>query len=648
MMKVKLSKGFFIKTFFWFLVVFFVLVYNEFARFGLPDAKGIGNRDDQSIAFFILATLLLFSTFKKYIARSFIAILFFSLTFFAVSNWWYYDFYRDFLTPGAVKLAIYAEETTMAWDGLKFKKEALFYFLSMIALMLVLFRLDKYKPKNKTLIITSLIFFTLAIQQQIALSGMEKGGLKHRGVNHISYFIKGFVPRKKFTLNDEQVEQIKKALPEKNIAIDDRKYPLYQALDKTLESSVDKKNVIIVVMESVRMAETGLYGNSAQSSTPNLDQFASQSMNFKTHYANSNQTVRGEVAILCSALDYMNGGTYSMAGDAMKTNCLPSILNQYGYETYWIHGYKKKFFNRENFFPKLGFKHLIDREIINVDKDKNEIGWGVNDREVFKDALDRLEQEDKPFFAEILTLSNHYPYLWDWGIPFPEHLSLKATLEEDEDNLYPAYKQGIYYTDNALGEFLERFKASKLYENTLLVVTSDHGIWTFPDEILNSKTVQNELKKNEMYFRLPLLVHAKNLPPAIFDKPVSQVDIAPTILDYLGIDFPNAFLGDSLLTRNNKGDYPIYFMASGSYGVRRDDQYCYPIDTSDLCNTYYRTCESSTKSDARSVCFTTTEDLLISSESLNVIEVDKSNDDVFIDLSQQFLDYGFIPAELIL
>lgn len=643
----KLNKPLIYKILFWFVLFFLILVYNELARYGLADAKGAGHRDDQSIAFFILALILFLSGFKKSVARPAIISVMALLIIFAVVNWWYYDFYRDYLTPDTLKLAMYAEESSLAWDGLKYKKEALFFVLTMLAMLGIFFSLDQHKPKKKTLVISALVCLGFAIQQQVVLSDISRGGLKHRGVNHISYFIKGFIPAKKFELTDEHIHRLAEALPDKKIASADPKYPLFQ--DPGTSNAVkNPKNVIVVVLESVRMAETGLYGNTQDSDTPNLDRFARESLNFSRHYANSNQTVRGEMAILCSAMDYINGSPYSMGGDPLKANCLPSILKHYGYETHWIHGYKKKFFNRENFFPLLGFQHIHDMEVIDPAEEKPKIGWGIADTEVFDYALTTLEQKTTPFFAEILTLSNHYPYLWDWGIDFPDRLELNREYVEEEDNLYPAYQRGIYYTDYALGQFIERFKQSKLYENTLLVVTADHGIWTFPDQMLQTTEISNELKKNEMYFRLPLLIHAANLDARQIDVPVSQVDIAPSVLDYLGVEFPNAFLGESLLTQALNENRPVYVMSSGSYGVRRNNQYCYPVETSDLCSTYYRKCDSYTKSDAKTICVSTDEDMLVSTDQLTAVEVDISSDDVFINLTQRFLEYGYIPPEQML
>ncbi len=642
------KKQLLLKSLFWISLFILVIVYNDFAREGLPEAKGRGHKDDQSIILFIYGVLLLFATFKTNFLRITTFSLIFLLIIFAVSNWWYYDFYRDYLTPDTLRLAVYAEETTLAWGGLKYKGLALSFLISMFVLLGLYFKLAVNKPGNKALVIIAFLSFMLSAQQQVDASNRALGGLRHHGINHISYFIKNLFPKEKLIITNKHIQHFKNAIPEKKINTENSQYTLFQNVEKSDLLDTVKKNVILIVLESVRMAETGLYANARKSVTPNLDNLAEKSLSFRNHYANSNQTVRGEVAILCSALDYINGSPYSVSGSKLKTNCLPSILKQFGYETYWIHGYKREFFNREEFFPKLGFNRIIDRDVLNVNDDKKMVGWGVADIDLFDTALNLLEKESKPFFAEILTLSNHYPYLWDWDIQFPEHLKLEKELIEGQDSLYPAYKQGVFYTDNALGKFLERFNKSKLYENTLLIVTGDHGIWTFTEELLNAQGTKSELTKNEKYFRLPLIMHSADLKHDVYTKPVSQIDIAPSILDYLSIEYPNAFLGQSLFGRTENGDYPVFFLAAGSYGVRRDKQYCYPVDTSEMCKNYHRKCDSYQSSSAISTCFTTPLDLLESDNELEIVEVDQESDNILIEMTQHFLEYGFMPDDKIM
>ena len=633
---------------FWIVLLLTIALFVEFSRLGLPEIKGPGHKDTQSLTLFLLGCVLLLLAINNILSRAGICFVFLFLSILSLSNWWFYDFYRDFLTLDTLKLAIFAKETALSWKGLKYKQEILILLGSTILCLVLLFNLQKYKPSNKTLIITGILTISLGIHQQYQYLGREVGGLKHKGTNHITYFFKSFFPAPEIKITPKTMAELSQALPEKDLSGNSKKFPLYQP-SKISDKPERIENVILVVLESVRAAETGLFHGSKESITPNLDRFAKKSINVVNYYANSNQTVRGEVAILCSVLDYINGAPFSMSGDKLPANCLPSILAHYGYETLWIHGYEQKFFNRKSFFPLLGFQQLHDIAVINRNSDKNLIGWGVSDPEVFAYAIDTLENTNKPFFAEILTLSNHYPYLWNWNIEFPENLQLPEVLDAEVDNIYPAYRRGIHYTDSALGQFLVQFEKSRLAENTLLIITGDHGIWTFPEALMQEKTINAELKRNEIYFRLPLLIHGPKLSPGTIQSPASQVDIAPTVLEYLGIKVPNAFLGSSLLNRNPEGSYPVYFMASGSFGVRRDNQYCYPIDMTGSCTEHYRKCESSmTVSETTSICVKSKEELLATKKPINLIEVDQSNDKTLIDMTQYLLNHGYLPEDELL
>jgi phosphoglycerol transferase MdoB-like AlkP superfamily enzyme len=248
-----------------------------------------------------------------------------------------------------------------------------------------------------------------------------------------------------------------------------------------------------------------------------------------------------------------------------------------------------------------------------------------------------------------MTLSNHYPYLWDWGIEFPQNLLLTSNLNGDEDNIYPAYRRGIHYTDKALGQFLERFENSKLADNTLLIITGDHGIWTFPDQLLNQDDLEGELRRNEIYFRLPLLIHAPDLPAETRTQPASQLDIAPTVLDYLGIEIANAFIGKSLLQTDSENTNPVYFMAAGGYGVRNSNQYCYPVDTTDSCSSVkkYRSCSAVT-GDANTVCVESNQDLILPEVKFELSNSDQTDQKTLIDLTQHLLRHEYLPREELL
>lgn len=635
-------KAFISKAFYWLMILLIAFVYIKFSRYSIPDAKNLGVRDDQSIAFFVYAFLLFAAALPTLISRILMCVTAIGLSFYAILNWWFYDFYRDFITFSIYKLALYTEETSMAWSGLKYKPEAGLFLILITALLVIVFYWSAHKPKpsRNSLLIVSLCFLLIAIQHQYEISQRDMGGLKHQGINPVSYFIKSIFPKPKTEITQKHIDIINRALKRNNKIVDDQKYPLYQAVKSTQNSN--GKNIILVFLESVRAFETGLDTSSSNtiSLTPNLDKLAIDSINFSQFYANTNQTVKAEVAVLCSALDYINGAPYSIAGKALPTNCIPSILKKNGYQTYWFHGYDQEFFNRREFFPTLGYEHIHDQSVINKSNDKTIIGWGISDEDVYDHALKALEKEQGPFFAEILTLSNHYPYLWDWGdVEFPKALQQKVS---EGENIYPAYQRGIYYTDFALGKFIKSFKKSSVYDNTLLLIVGDHGIWTFPEKEANDTSHFVELIKNEKYFRVPLLLHAKDLAANSIQTPVSQIDIAPTILDYLDVSYPNAFLGQSLINQN-LADKPVYFLTSGTYGYRENNNFCYPIDKSGLCGKYNRNCKSFKKGNFKSVCVKTDLDLFDINDQVELIEIDQSNAKAFIDLSQHFLNYGYMP-----
>lgn len=336
-----------------------------------------------------------------------------------------------------------------------------------------------------------------------------------------------------------QYESIKKALgnkesPQYTVPYP-KSYPLYKVPANNLNSPGNKQSVIVLVLEGVRASEMGAYG-SGNSATPNLDRYADKFTVIPNHYSTAPLTVKSEYAINCSALDYFSGSPISSRQGKIQRTCLPNILATKGYETFWFHGNDKEFYTREPFLTQIGINNIYDQLAIIEDGGPDaELGWGLPDEDLFQYSLDKLEQHERPFYAEILTLSNHAPFNFDWGIDIPESVSYS------DNEFHNNYRQGIYYTDYAVGIFLDRFFSSDLAKNTHLIITGDHGVWAFADED-NESTIS----KDERFFRVPLYLYSpeKQIKPTNYA--ISHLDIAPTILDLLDLSHSNAFMGHSL------------------------------------------------------------------------------------------------------
>ena len=333
-----------------------------------------------------------------------------------------------------------------------------------------------------------------------------------------------------------------------------------------------RMNVILIVLESVRSHEIGLELNGI-SLTPNLNRIAEAGISFTNFYANNRVTVKSETAMLCSLLDTQNHSPISVTDGEIGANCLPKILGSLGYETFWIHGYTKEFFNRGEFMPTLGFKHIYAREEFERDgyDNENDIGWGVPDTLVFQRTLEILEAQQEPFFSEILTLSNHQPFKWDYkDIRFPQ------PLDYESDDIYRNYLKGIHYTDYALGQFWDAFQQSSLKENTIVLITADHSVPYYPE------SMTSEADQFDALFKMPLIVVGPDIAKEKISTTASHLDITPTVLSMLNVSSEVSALGRPLLGKHStQAPRPIFMLNMDNYGFQFGEMACLPAK--DIC-----------------------------------------------------------------
>ncbi|MCI5211751.1 MAG: LTA synthase family protein, partial [Candidatus Electrothrix sp. ATG2] len=281
------------------------------------------------------------------------------------------------------------------------------------------------------------------------------------------------------------------------IASTDNRYPLIKTPKEgnnrvsSLFPKGNQPNIILILMESVRAKESGAYG-AKLSFTPAFDQLARQGQLYTNFYANGTQTVRAELSLLCSFYPNFTGTPIYMKRPKLKLSSLPGILQEDGYKTMWISGFEASYANKDGFLKKHGIEELYDGSDLDPDSTEK-VGWGYSDKAIFSYAESILDKQKEPFFAEIMTLSNHWPF------DFP-YAKTPATLPETADKKYRNYCRGMYYTDWAMGEFMKRMQKKPYFNNTLFIITSDHGIWYFPPE-----EKLTTVEKQEAYFRMPLL-----------------------------------------------------------------------------------------------------------------------------------------------
>ena len=153
----------------------------------------------------------------------------------------------------------------------------------------------------------------------------------------------------------------------------------------------------------------------------------------------------------------------------------------------------------------------------------------LDDEQLFRMASQLDSAEKGPFFSVILTMSMHEPYT-DWK----DSTFIISAPPKQQEEAY--YLNACHYTDKQIGQYIKRLKKIGLYENSLIVITSDHAL-------------HNSFFRGE-YTDLPLyIIYSPGL-PQMWNEECNQVDVYPTLLDLLGIEPKWCGLGTSLLSPN--------------------------------------------------------------------------------------------------
>lgn len=280
------------------------------------------------------------------------------------------------------------------------------------------------------------------------------------------------------------------------------------------------RNVVLISVESLSASFMDTYG-STKHLTPRLDGFAKEGLMFANLYATGTRTVRG--------LESLSLGTPPVPGQAIVRRpnnehlaTLGEILKPQGVMSYFFYGGYGYFDNMNAYFDANGYK-VIDRTDIPKAAVNFENVWGVADEVLFKHAVKTLTADTarstQPFFAHIMTTSNHRPYTYPDG-----RIDIKS----------PGGRDGaVKYTDYAIGQFIDEARSQPWFKDTLFIIIADH-----------CASVAGKSKLPVDGYHIPLIFYAPGMvPPGVYQPIVSQLDLAPTIVEMMGMNGDDHFFG---------------------------------------------------------------------------------------------------------
>jgi phosphoglycerol transferase MdoB-like AlkP superfamily enzyme len=290
------------------------------------------------------------------------------------------------------------------------------------------------------------------------------------------------------------------------------------------DSNRPRLNVVIFLEESLGSEFWGCLGRT-NTLTPEMDRLATQEgLLFDNIYASGNRTVRGMEGAL-SSFPPLPGDAIVHRDRSENVETIARVLKRDGYDTLFLYGGHAMFDNMKPFLVANGYDQIVDEKDFPNPSFANV--WGVADEDLYAGAIRQfraLSQTNKPFFATILSVSNHKPYTYPPGrIP---------------ENPNGTRDRVVKYTDWCLGQFFKAAKQEVFWTNTIFVVVADHGARVYGSQDIPIFS-----------YEIPLVI----LGPAVVPQPQRlhatgcSLDLPPTILGLIGRPYESLFLGRDLL-----------------------------------------------------------------------------------------------------
>lgn len=285
-----------------------------------------------------------------------------------------------------------------------------------------------------------------------------------------------------------------------------------------------KMNVVLVTIESLSAKYLGSFGDTREL-TPNLDALRQQSLSFSRFYATGTRTDRGLEAVTLSIPPTPGRSIVKRIGRETGYASLGQQFNAIGYDSVFVYGGRGYFDNMNAFFGGNGYR-IVDQSSVPDSEMAFQNAWGMSDEDLYKQSLkvaDADHAAGKPFFLHVMTTSNHRPYTYPEGrIDIPSGSGREGAVK---------------YTDYAIGQFLAEARQKPWFDSTVFVFLADHTAGSAGKEDL---PVAN--------YHIPLFVYAPALiQPREVATVSSQIDLAPTLLGLLNVDYTSTFFGRNVL-----------------------------------------------------------------------------------------------------
>ena len=389
-------------------------------------------------------------------------------------------------------------------------------------------------------------FFCFLIIVFICVVGMRGGlGNSSRPINMVDahrFVTKGYhadlVLNSPFCL----IRTYNKNFFEKNNFVESSEiYDIINPVKNLNDSIIRRPNVVLIVLESFGREYIGSFNKhrkitNYESYTPFLDSISNHSLIFTNAFANGRQSIEALPSIMASLPSFKVPFTSSPYSN-QEVQSLVSVFNELNYSTSFFHGAPNGSMGFLGLSNILGFDNYFGKNEFN-NNSLYDGYWGIWDEPFFQFMKNKIDDFQEPFFTTLFSLSSHEPF----------------NVPKEYENFFPKgnveMHEVIGYSDNALKKFFDSAKKEPWFKNTLFVITSDHcnQFW-YPD-----------YRAPINRFAIPIIFYDPNGSFKGVDSTLAQqLDIFPSIVDYIGYEKPVISWGRSLFSDNSGVPFSIHF-----------------------------------------------------------------------------------------
>lgn len=340
--------------------------------------------------------------------------------------------------------------------------------------------------------------------------------------------------KSKQTVNEQDIAFLKEEYSKEN----DKKKNRYTGKQKG-------NNLIIVQLEGV---DSWLIN---KNDTPTLYNMMRNSINFTNHYSYYNgggSTFNSEFAVNTGFITPLS---YTQNAYTFNKNSFPyslaHLFKNEGYSVNAFHMNTKEFYSRGTNYKNWGYDNYYGLVDLGTYKDNS---YYLDRELILNEDFNEKMFSDKPFVDYIITYTNHMPFSSEKGNC---KMLLDLDSEENENVSYDLNEEDCARrqakeTDYMMELLLNELKTRNLYNNTTIVVLTDHYLYTLSD-----KTILDKYKNtsNNLINYTPFFIWNNGKDKKTVKTVTSQLNVLPTILNLFGIDYnPVNYIGGDALDNN--------------------------------------------------------------------------------------------------